>query len=113
MRQTLADHGEQLRAWLGHPPQTNEVGRAAALLGGLRHVAAEAQLPIRLIEVGASAGLNLRADHFRVTGTGSYGDERSKVLLAALASEAIIDKALRTVMPHYHPKRPFTKTRRG
>jgi hypothetical protein len=83
LRRTLADRGEDIRPWLEHPPQTNEVGRAAALLGGLRFIAADAQLPVRLIEVGASAGLNLRADYFHVSGTaGSYGDPASPVVLA-------------------------------
>ena len=68
LRQTLAEHRSSIRAWLRRPPQTNEVGRAAALLGGLRYLTAEAGLPVRLVEVGASAGLNLRADHFRVAG---------------------------------------------
>jgi hypothetical protein len=81
-RRTLAECSTELRTWLDKPPQTNEVGRAAALLGGLRHVAAEAGLPIRLVEVGASAGLNLRADWFCVPGvSGRYGDPRSPVVL--------------------------------
>jgi hypothetical protein len=83
LRQTFADNCGEIRSWLDHPPQTNEVGRAAALLGGLRHIAAERELPIRLVEVGASAGLNLRADHFCVPGdAGSYGDPDSPVVLA-------------------------------
>lgn len=82
-RQVLADYPDEIRSWLDHPPQTNEVGRAAALLGGLRHIAAEASLPIRLVEVGASAGLNLRADRFCVPGpAGRYGDARSPVVLS-------------------------------
>jgi hypothetical protein len=82
-RQVITDYHAEIRSWLDHPPQTNEVGRAAALLGGLRHIAAEASLPIRLVEVGASAGLNLRADWFCVPGhAGSYGDRRSPVVLA-------------------------------
>ena len=83
LRRILAEQGDDVRSWLDRPPQTNEVGRAAALLGGLRHVGAEADLPIRLVEVGASAGLNLRADRFCVPGTaGSYGDLGSPVVLA-------------------------------
>ncbi len=84
LRRTLAEHADTIRSWLGHPPQTNEVGRAAALLGALRHIAAEHPLPIRLVEVGASAGLNLRADQFHVPGeSGCYGDPASPVILAA------------------------------
>jgi hypothetical protein len=82
-RRVITDYQTEIRSWLDHPPQTNEVGRAAALLGGLRHIAAEASLPIRLVEVGASAGLNLRADRFCVPGhAGSYGDRQSPVVLA-------------------------------
>ncbi len=83
LRQTLTEHRSSIRAWLRRPPQTNEVGRAAALLGGLRYLGAEADLPVRLVEVGASAGLNLRADHFRVAGErGSCGPASSPVVLA-------------------------------
>jgi hypothetical protein len=82
LQQTLSDRRDAVRSWLDHPPQTNEVGRAAALLGGLRHVAAEADLPVRLVEVGASAGLNLRAARFYVPGkAGSYGNPDSPVVL--------------------------------
>ncbi len=83
VRQVLADQRDAVRDWLDRPPQTNEVGRAAALLGGLRHLAAEARLPVRLVEIGASAGLNLRADRFHIPGeAGSYGDPSSPVVLA-------------------------------
>lgn len=57
---------------LHHPPQTNEVGRSAALFGALLHVAGLEPLPVRLAEIGCSGGLNLRADRFRyrsVTGS--------------------------------------------
>jgi len=47
------------------PVQTNEPGRCAALLGGFLEVARGTGLPLRLLEVGASAGLNLRFDAFR------------------------------------------------
>jgi hypothetical protein len=66
LRPVLAEHAEELRAALAQPPQTNEVGRAAALVGGLLRVAAADPRPLRLVEIGTSAGLNLRADHFRI-----------------------------------------------
>jgi hypothetical protein len=83
LRTVLEQHHDELRAGLHQPPQTNEIGRAAALLGGLQHVVALHQLPVRLFEIGASAGLNLRADHFRVAlpdGSG-VGPETSSVVL--------------------------------
>ena len=80
LRQVLVDHSDEVRTWLNHPPQTNEVGRGAALAGALCRLVAEADYPIRLVEIGASAGLNLRADKFRITGGGSaYGEPASPV----------------------------------
>ena len=46
------------------PPQTNEVGRSASLAGGLAVVAQRTGLPLRLLEIGTSAGLNLRLDRY-------------------------------------------------
>jgi len=44
--------------------QTNEIGRSCALLPGFVEVAGRTGLPLRLLEIGASAGLNLRWDRF-------------------------------------------------
>lgn len=64
-RAVLEADADLVRAGLERPVQTNEVGRCAALLPGLLAVAAETGLPLRLLEVGASAGLNLRWDSYR------------------------------------------------
>jgi hypothetical protein len=71
---TLAatEYADQLRAALDHPPQTNEVGRSAALIGGMLIFAHRFGLPIRLFEIGCSAGLNLRADHYRYRYLGGH-----------------------------------------
>jgi hypothetical protein len=45
--------------------QTNEVNRACGLLPGFVETAHRTGLPLRLLEIGASGGLNLRWDHFR------------------------------------------------
>lgn len=81
-RELLHRHAATLRPWLDRAPQTNEVGRGSALAGALCHIAAADDRPIRLIEVGASAGLNLRAEKFHITGPGmSFGDPASPVQL--------------------------------
>ncbi len=74
---------DAVREWLDRPPQTNEVGRAAALMGGLLRLGERFPLPVRLFEIGASGGLNLRADHFgyRDQHGGRFGDPDSPVRL--------------------------------
>jgi hypothetical protein len=76
------EHIGPLRAALDRPPQTNEVGRSAALVGALLILTRRFPLPIRLFEIGASAGLNLRADHYlyRFTG-GQWGPAGSAVVV--------------------------------
>ena len=100
---TAADHADALREALSQPPQTNEVGRSAALIGGLLHINREFDLPIRLFEIGSSAGLNLRADHYRYRFTdGQWGPDDSPVT---------IDDAWRGALP---PRRELRiVTRRG
>ncbi|MGL5865912.1 MAG: DUF2332 domain-containing protein [Dermatophilaceae bacterium] len=81
-RQVLNDHEAELRDLVRHPPQTNEVGRSAALLGGFATVAAESGLPLRVLEIGASAGLNLRWDTYRYrSGTWSWGNPDAAVCI--------------------------------
>ena len=79
----LGESPERVREWLDQPPQTNEVGRAGALFGGLLRVPGRARLPVRLMEIGSSGGLNLRADRFAYTDErgGRWGDPRSELVL--------------------------------
>jgi hypothetical protein len=83
LREVLVGHRDVLRAFLDQPPQTNEVGRASALLGGLHLIADSHARPIRLVEIGTSAGLLLRSDRFRVElmDGRSFGPEQSPVVL--------------------------------
>lgn len=77
---TVMAHMAVLRASLDLGVQTNEVGRAAALLPGFLAVADRWGWPLRIRELGSSAGLNLRWDHFRYERNGrGWGDPSSPV----------------------------------
>ena len=79
-RQGLIDHDQAVRALVARGCQTNEVGRSAALLGGFLEVAHRTGLPLRVLELGASAGLNLAWDRFRYeSAEGAWGDPSSPV----------------------------------
>jgi hypothetical protein len=79
-RATVEEHLDELRELVERPVQTNEVGRSRALVLGFLLVAAEAALPLRLLELGSSAGLNLRWDafHYR-SGEFEFGDAGAPV----------------------------------
>ena len=72
---------DELVAFIASPPQTNEVRRTLCLLGGFTTVAAETGLPLRCLEIGASAGLNLNwpAFHYDLGRAGAWGDPASPV----------------------------------
>ena len=81
-RRVLGDRREEIRGLVRRGCQTNEVGRSAALLGGFLEVAHRTRLPLRLLEIGASGGLNLRWDRYRYEAAGAeWGDPQSRVRL--------------------------------
>ena len=82
-RATVAAELPWVRDWMTRPPQTNEVGRSNLLVTGLLWAARSTPLPIRLFELGSSAGLNLRPEQFRYLADGfSWGPADSPVRLA-------------------------------
>jgi hypothetical protein len=89
----LEDHTDELRARIDDPVQTNEPARCAALLGGFLEVARLTGRPLRLLEIGASGGLNLRFDRYRYRlGMRSWGPSDSPVrLTSAVAGEPPLD----------------------
>lgn len=93
-QRVLARHIDRLRATIAATHvQTNEPGRSAPLYGGLLVAAQRAgveaglpagePLPVRLLEVGASAGLNLRPHRicYRLADGTMFGDPRSPLVL--------------------------------
>jgi hypothetical protein len=82
--QVIERHGAEIRPRLDAQVQTNEVRRCAALLGGFLAAARQGGLPLRLLEIGSSAGLNLFWDRYRYAlGEHRWGDPDAALLLDA------------------------------
>ncbi|MCU1358301.1 MAG: hypothetical protein JWM89_3719 [Acidimicrobiales bacterium] len=80
LRATVVAHAVEITAQLGCGVQTNEVGRSAALVGGYLELA-RLGLPLHLLEVGSSAGLNLNVDRYRYEAGGrSFGPADSPLV---------------------------------
>jgi hypothetical protein len=75
---------DALRPRLATFPQTNEVRRCSSLLPAFLEIARETGLPLRLLEIGTSAGLNLAWDRYHYSlGPYTWGDPRSAVRIEA------------------------------
>jgi hypothetical protein len=82
--EVAASHRDEIRGRLAANVQTNEVRRSAALLPGLLRVARASGLPLRVREIGSSAGLNLLFDRFRYElGPHRWGDAKAAVVVRA------------------------------
>src|SRR6478735_1830252 len=76
----LDAHEAELVDELATTVQTNEVGRSAVLATGFTALARRWRRPLRILEVGASAGLNLNWDRYWYdSGATTTGDPASAV----------------------------------
>lgn len=62
--EALAREDAFIASAMRHPTQTNEVGRAASILGALLELSHRIGLPCELLELGSSCGLNLNLSHY-------------------------------------------------
>jgi len=76
-------HHDILAGFMTSPPQTNEVRRSICLVGGYLTLAKRTGLPLRCLEIGASAGLNMNWDlyHYDFGGGRTWGDPASPLKL--------------------------------
>lgn len=82
VKEALHRHEEFILEFLDHPPQTNETARSAVLMLGFQQAFADTGLPLFMLEIGASAGLNQHWNRFHYTlGESEWGDEASAVRL--------------------------------
>lgn len=80
----VATHRAFVQDILSGPPQTNETGRSAVLMPGYAEIARRTGLPLSILEIGASAGLNLLWDRFAYRyGDRFIGDANAPVTIEA------------------------------
>lgn len=83
LRRVLAQWDDWLYPWLDSAPQTNEVARSGVLYPGLMEIAQGFGAKLELLELGASAGLNLHLDRYAYRlGEIEAGDPSSPVRLS-------------------------------
>jgi len=79
----IARHDHDLHDILMSPPQTNEVGRSAMLLPGFLWLARRFGGRLDVIEIGASAGLNMHWDSYGYRyGPASLGEPDAPLILS-------------------------------
>ena len=97
----IGEHTAEYDALFERPVQTNEVARAMPLLGAMLALEQAVALPLRIFEIGSSAGLLLNFDRYRYAGEGwSWGDPQSPVHLrnrTAAGTPLHLDAALSVI----------------
>lgn len=79
---TLSAEDGFVAEWMRHTPQTNEVGRAAAIATALMTARRKIGLPFELLELGSSCGLNLNLARYAYNLGGlSAGDPSSPITI--------------------------------
>ena len=80
--------------------QTNEVGRCTAIFPALSAVASRVEQPIAVVDLGASAGLNLLFDRYAYDyGDGLVGDAASPVVLRCEVRDGALHQRPPTELP--------------
>jgi len=81
--EALESHSAELGQWIARPTQTNEVARVAGLVAVLMALEGRASMPCEVLELGASAGLNLNFPYYACRiGAAKAMAEGSPVVLA-------------------------------
>ncbi len=81
--EALAAADAFIAGWMRETPQTNEVGRAAAIMAALMVLRDAHDMPCELLELGSSAGLNLTLARYSYDlGGVTAGDPLSAVRIA-------------------------------
>jgi hypothetical protein len=87
--QTVSVNLPELSAITTRPVQINDIDRSVGFLGGFAVVAQQTGMPLRLLEIGASGGLNLRVDRYfyEWRGGNGWGDSKSAVRFSNIFRE--------------------------
>ncbi len=80
LRRVLSRWDMTLLPWLDSAPQTNEVGRSGMLWPGVMEISRRFGPRVELLELGASAGLNLNMDHYSYDLGGVIGGDRHSAI---------------------------------
>lgn len=92
LHELLGRRFEDVRSSLDVALQTNEVQRSGALVGGYLEVGRRFGLPLHVLEIGASAGLNLVWDHYRyAAGDLRWGDPASPLTFDRIEGDPPFD----------------------